>query len=158
MHKQWFLNQEPAASMNQNPSKPSSPSHTAPSGQQPNNGAQRLRLAPQKGHNLVASSMTPFDSLLFCKLGIPFLGVCYSCNKSRACNHLAFLDGGLAWPPFVGPLVFFWRFGSPMHWDFLGWAFLVLFGFFSLSKKVTCWSYISPKLGLGSHRVIGLKT
>jgi hypothetical protein len=53
----------------------------------------------------VASSMTPFDSLLFCKLGIPFLGVCYSCNKSRACNHLAFLDGGLASPPFVGPLV-----------------------------------------------------
>jgi hypothetical protein len=45
-----------------------------------------------------------------------------------------------------------------MHWDFLGWAFLVLFGFFSLSKKVTCWSYVSPKLGLGSHRVIGLKT
>jgi len=64
--------------------KPSSPSHTAPSEQQPNNGAQRLRLAPQKGHNLMTSGMAPFDSLLFCKLGIPFLGVCYSCNKSRA--------------------------------------------------------------------------
>lgn len=118
----------------------------------------KIKASSTKGHYLVASSMTPFDSLLFCKLGIPFLGVCYSCNKSRACNHLAFLDGGLAWPPFVGPLVFFWRFGSPIHWDFLGWAFLVLFGFFSLSKMVTCWSYVSPKLGLGSHRVIGLKT
>ncbi len=59
MHKQRFLNQIP--------SKPSSPSHTAPSGQQPNNGAQRLRWAPQKGHNLVGSGMAPFDSLLFCK-------------------------------------------------------------------------------------------
>jgi hypothetical protein len=44
-----------------------------------------------------------------------------------------------------------------LYWDFLGWAFLVLFGFFSLSTKVTCWSYISPKLGLGSHRVENLR-